>query len=329
VKTRLGPYSVYPVGLGLWQAASPGWGTRGRPAPVADIVGAALEEGIDFFDTAEVYGWGESERLLGEALRGHGALEHAVVATKVAGFRATRGSILKAARASAARLGRAPDLLQHHWPPPLPYRVCSVARAMEEAVLEGHAGAWGLSNYSGRELEEAASCARRLEPVSDQVQYSLAYRTPELDVVPAAEKLGARVIAWSPLAKGALAGASRPRARAQRGDPVFRAAASDERLQSALDEAAARLGASRAQVALAWLVTRGAIPIPGTRRPERVREYAAAARLAPLPGDIMGMLDEASRRYRLRWGRSYRALHWLRLVPGPLQYIVIRVSGGV
>jgi len=329
VKTSVGPYRVHAVGLGLWQAASPGWGTRGRPAPVEEIVGAALEEGIDFFDTAEVYGWGESERLLGEALKRHGALGTVVIATKVAGFRASRDSILKAARASAARLGRAPDLLQHHWPPPIPHKVCGVARALEEAVLKGAAGAWGLSNYSGRELEEAAACARRLEPASDQVQYSLAYRTPELDVVPAAERLGARVIAWSPLAKGALAGARRPQVRAQRGDPVFKAAARDERLQAALDWAAERLGASRAQAALAWLVTRGALPIPGTRRPERVREYAAAARLAPLPEDVVRVLDEASEAYRLKWGRSYRALHWLRLVPGPLQYIVIRVSGGV
>ena len=328
MKTRIGPYTVYPVGLGLWQAAGPSWGTRGRPAPVDDIVGAALEEGIDFYDTAEVYGWGRSEELLGRALRRHGALGSVVVATKAAGFRWTRHGILKAAEASARRLGRAPDLLQHHWPPPLPGSVCRVARALEEAVARGLAGAWGLSNYPGSLLERAAECARRSEPVSDQVQYSLAYRVAEHDVFPAAGRLGARVIAWSPLAKGALAGARRPEAPAQRRDPVFREAARDERLQEALDRVAARHGATRAQVALAWIISRGALPIPGTRRPGRVREYAGAARLSLDEADLR-LLDEASRRYRDRWGRGYRALQWLRLVPAPVQYIVIRASGGV
>ena len=328
MKTRLGPYTVYPVGLGFWQAAGPSWGTRRAPAPVGEIVGAALEEGIDFFDTAEIYGWGRSEELLGKALRSHGSLRDVVIATKAAGFRWTRHGILKAARASARRLGRPPDLLQHHWPPPVPGSVCRVARALEEAVARGLAGAWGLSNYPGGLLERAAECARRTEPVSDQVQYSLAYRVAELDVFPAARSLGARVIAWSPLAKGALAGAERPTAPAQKRDPVFREAARDKVLQDALDRVAARHGATRAQVALAWIVARGAVPIPGTRRPGRVREYAAAARLR-LGEEDLAVLDEASSRYRARWGRSYRALQWLRLVPAPLQYIVIRASGGV
>ncbi len=328
MRAKIGGLTVYPVGLGFWQAASGSWGTRSSPAPVDEIVSAALDEGIDFFDTAEIYGWGESERLLGAALRRHDSLHKAVVASKVAGFRASRHSVLKAARGIASRLGRPPDLLQHHWPPPLPATVCMAARALEEAVLRGLASEWGVSNYSGAELARAAECARRLEPVSDQVQYSLAYRVAERDVFPVASRLGAAVIAWSPLAKGALAGARRPSAGAQRSDPVFREAARDEALQAALDRAAERLGASRAQVALAWVIQKGAIPIPGTRRPERVREYAAAARLT-LPQDVIDMLEDASRAYLERWGRSYRALHWLRLVPAPIQYIVIRASGGV
>jgi len=327
-KTRIGPYRVYPVGVGLWQAASRGWGTRSRPAPVREIVAAALEEGVDFFDTAEVYGWGKSERLLGEALRSLGARSQVVVATKVAGFRGFRWQILKAAEASARRLGGAPDLLQYHWPPPLCSSVCRVARAMEEAVLRGLAGAWGVSNFDGSMLVRAAECARRLEPVSDQIQYSLAYRAGENDVFPTARRLGATIIAWSPLAKGALAGLREPKVPAQKRDPVFRAAARDEGLQEALAMVAARHGASKAQVALAWAVSKGAVPIPGSRRPERIREYAAAGRIR-LEEDDVRLLDEASRKYVEKWGRRYGALRWLRYIPGPIQQAVILVAGGV
>jgi len=320
--TRIGPYKVYPVGIGLWQAASKSWSTKKRPAPVREIVRVALEHGVNLFDTAEVYGWGESERLLGEALRDLKAHDQAIIATKVAGFRATRGQILRAAENSKKRLGRAPDLLQYHWPPPPCSTICRVARAMEEAVLKGLAGAWGVSNFDGAKLQKAAECARRLEPVSDQVQYSLAYRSPEHDVIPIARSLNAAVIAWSPLAKGALAGLKQPKTPAQWKDPVFRAAARDARLQETLQAIAEKHGATKAQIAIAWLITKGAIPIPGSRKPERIAEYALAAKIK-LGEDDIEALDNASKQYLHRWGRKYKALQWLRYIPAPLQYLTV------
>jgi len=328
VKARIGPYTVSPLGVGLWQAASRSWSTRKRPAPVHEIVKAALENEINLFDTAEVYGWGESERLLGEALRTLQAHDQAIIATKVAGFRATRGQILRAAENSKRRLGRAPDLLQYHWPPPPCSTICRVARAMEEAVLKGHAGAWGVSNFDGAKLQKAAECARRLEPVSDQVQYSLAYRAPENDVIPTARSLNATIIAWSPLAKGSLAGLQHPKTPAQSRDPVFRAAARDTLLQETLQAVAEKHGATKAQVALAWLITKGAIPIPGSRKPARIAEYAKAAKIKLGEYDIHA-LDKASQKYLHKWGRKYKALQWLRYIPAPLQYIVIGSFRGV
>ena len=327
---RGGP-RVSVVGLGFWQAGGRMWGSPGGPGPgewVEGVVGAAVEEGINFFDTAEIYGWGRSEELLGRALRAVGAGDGVVVASKVGGFRVSRGLVLSAVEAINRRLGRTVDLIQLHWPPPAWIPLCRVVRALEEAVARGLAHYYGLSNFPAPLLEKALGCASRIEPVSNQVQYSLAYRSPENRLKPLMEERGLALIAWSPLAKGALAGARRPEAPAQRGDPVFRAAAGDAALQAALDRAAARLGATRAQVALAWLVRRGAVPIPGTRRPGRVREYAAAAALR-LPGDVERELDGASRRYRVEWGECYTALRFLRYTPCWLQYAIIRARGGI
>ncbi len=323
---RAGP-RVSVVGLGFWEAGGRSWRDPGG-GWVSGVVGRALELGLNFFDTAEIYGLGRSERLLGEALRRHGAGYDVVVASKVAGYRFYRGLVLRGVESINRRLGRTVDLIQAHWPPPAWVPLCSVVRGLEDAVLRGLAHYYGLSNYPAPLVERALECSRRVEPVSDQVQYSLAYRSPENRLVETLEKAGMALIAWSPLAKGALAGTSRPRDPAQRGDPVFREAASDKTLQTALDEASRRLGAPRASVALAWLVSRGAVPIPGTRRAERVAEIALGGELE-LPGWALELLDRASRRYLERWGRCYRSLQWLRLVPCLAQYLAVRLLGGV
>ncbi|MEB3851248.1 MAG: aldo/keto reductase, partial [Desulfurococcales archaeon] len=295
---------------------------------VAGVVGAALERGVSLFDTAEVYGWGRSERLLGEALRAHGAGDEVVIASKVGGFRVARGLVARGVEAINRRLGRTVDVVQAHWPPPAWVPLCGVVRALEDAVLRGLAHHYGLSNYPAPLVERALECARRVEPVSDQVQYSLAYRSPENRLQPLLRSRGLALVAWSPLAKGALAGAGRPRDPAQRGDPVFREAARDPALQGALDRVSSRLGIPRATAALAWLVSRGAIPIPGTRRPGRVAEIALAGEVE-LPGWAVEELDAASRRYLERWGRCYGALRFMRLIPCWAQYLAIRLAGGV
>ncbi len=326
---RRGP-SVSRVGLGLWQHGSRLWGYSSSVETLEAGLKAALEEGLNLLDTAEVYGWGRSETLLGEALRKLGARDEFVVVSKVGGFRHSRGDIVAGARGIASRLGRAPDVLLHHWPPPAWGRVCEVVRGLEDAVTRGYAHGYGLSNYPEDLLSEALQCARRLEPLVLQAQYSLAYRLPEKRLKPMTEEAGMAFMAWSPLAKGALAGLRSPSTPAQRGDPVFREAARDERLQAALGEAAERLGVSRAEVALAWVVGRGAIPVVGWRRPERVRNAARASRLE-LPGDVRTLLDEASRRYIDLWGDKYKppSAALLKLTPGTIQKLLLAVMGGI
>ncbi len=115
--------------------------------------------------------------------------------------------------------------------------ICSVVRALEEVVSRGLAEYYGLSNYGVSELEKALSCIRKIEPVSNQVQYSLAYRVVEnrLKTLMEKEKLG--LIAWSPLARGVLAGVGKPQTKAQRYG-VFEIAVRDKQLQEALEREA-------------------------------------------------------------------------------------------
>ncbi len=322
--TRLGRRGprISVVGVGLWQAGSRLWGGR-RPETLAEIkrgVELAIQHGINFFDTAEIYGAGLSERLLGEAIRPHRG--EAVIATKIAGHRWTWWDIRRAAEASRRRLGTTPDLVQHHWPPPVYAPLCRLARNLEKLIDAGLAHHIGLSNYPARLLEKILECMKRHEPVSNQVQYSLAYRSPENRLKPLMEEKGMTLIAWSPLAKGALAGLQHPKTLAQRLDPVFRAAARDKRLQETLARIAERRGATKAEVALAWLVAKGAVPIPGFRRASRIPSIARAAELSLTEDDIRE-LDEASAEYVTRWGREYRSLQFYRYVPGLLQKLAL------
>lgn len=320
---------VSVVGLGFWQAGSRLWGSRdgGLRVRVREALEKASSHGINFLDTAEVYGGGLSEEVLGEAVRALGR-EGFVVASKVAGYRVTGGSIIRGVEGVNRRLGFTVDVIQLHWPPPYPWPLCWPIRGVEDAVLKGLAGYYGLSNFPRDLLGKALHCSRRIEPVSNQVQYSLAFRSPEVDLVPFMREAGLTLIAWSPLAKGALAGLREASTQVQRGDRVFREASRDEVLQGTLEKIATKHGASKAQIALAWLVSKGAIPIPGFRNQARVEEYARVAYIE-LSEDDVGALDEASRRYVHLWGRGYGELRAMRFIPAILQRLAVEAMGGI
>lgn len=322
---------VSRVGLGFWQLGSRLWGARqpDREALLAGLT-SALEGGINLLDTAEVYGGGLSERLLGESLRKLDAKSEFVVVSKVAGYRASSDDILEGAKGIVGRLGFAPDVILHHWPPPIYSNLCNVVRGLEKVVVDGMASYYGLSNYGEDQITRALECARRLEPIVDQVQYSLAYRPAENKLIPMLAERGIGVMAWSPLAKGALAGVKRPQTKAQRGDRVFKAASNDRELQKALEEVASRHGVTKAIVALAWVAAKGAVPIVGWRRPARIADAVRAASLA-LTGEDLALLDAASSKYLKVWGDSYKPEPISRViyVPGILQRIFITLQGGI
>ena len=317
---------VSVLGLGFWQAGSRLWDWDiNLLSELRRGVQYAVTYGVNFFDTAEIYGWGESERILGKILREVRA-DDVIIASKLAGYRWTYYSLRKGVENINRRIGRTIDLIQHHWPPPIYVSVCRLARMLEKLVRDGYAMYYGLSNYPKKLVERVLECSKRIEPVSNQIQYSLAYRSPESRLIPYLMESGLGVIAWSPLAKGALAGLDKPVTSAQRRDPIFNRVIQDKELQHIVDRIARRIKASRSQIALAWIIEKGIIPIPGFRRFERVKDYVTAANIRLSLSDIE-LLDEASRKYLA--DEDYKPLQSMRFIPGFIQWLGIHGMRGI
>lgn len=250
---------VPEIGLGTWQY-------RGGVAPLE----RGMELGATLIDTAEIYG---SEGVVGEAIRGQ---RHKVfLATKVSGDHLKYADILKAADASLKRLGvEVIDLYQLHWPSER-VPIAETMQALEELVDAGKVRYIGVSNFSVAELTEAQACLARHRIVSNQIEYSLMYRSYEKDF-PFYEREKISVIAYSPFARGDLFS---PRGR---GKDVLRAVSEG-------------VGKTVAQVALAWCLARPpVIVIPKTDRVGRVDELVGASGFT-LTAEQVGWLDDAFR----------------------------------
>ena len=294
------PKPVSKIGLGTWQFGSREWGYGDRYAAVeaARIVERALELGITLFDTAEIYGLGRSERILGRALQGHGDVPF--VATKIFPLLPLAPVVEQRGVASALRLGlRHLDLYQVHQPNPL-VRDSTTMRGMRALQDVGLVGAVGVSNYSLERWRRAEAALGR--PVlSNQVRYSLVDRRPEHELIPYAEDVGRVVIAYSPLAQGFLSGrynaSTRPadlmrrRSKLFRPDTLERGAA----LFAVLRAVAAAHDATPAQVALAWTIRRpNVVAIPGASSVEQVESNAAAADLDLHDDEIRALSNAAT-----------------------------------
>ncbi|MGH3182581.1 MAG: aldo/keto reductase, partial [Streptosporangiaceae bacterium] len=212
------------IGLGAWQFGSREWGYgqsyAGQEAHV--IVRRAVELGVTLFDTAEIYGFGRSERILGEAIGED--RESVFLATKIFPLLPVAPVVEQRAVASANRLGaRRLDLYQVHQPNPV-VRDGTIMRGMRALQRVGLVSEVGVSNYS-LERWRAAEQALGSRVLSNQVRYSLVDRSPERDLLPFAESTGHVVIAYSPLAQGLLSGkyhrASRPTNRIRATSPLF------------------------------------------------------------------------------------------------------------
>jgi aryl-alcohol dehydrogenase-like predicted oxidoreductase len=260
---------------------------------------AALDLGLSLVDTADVYGEGHNERLVGRALRGR--RDDAVVCTKFGfvdpygGEPRVDGSPAHAARSidrSLARLGLDHvDLWYlHRVDPRVPIE--ETVGAMARQVAAGKVRHIGLSEASAATIRRAHA----VHPVAAvQSEYALWTRDVEADVLPALRELGIALVAFSPLGRGLLAGGVTGASVFDEGDlrsllPRFAGEplSHNLRIAAGVREVASRRGAQPAQVALAWLLSRGpeVIPIPGTRRPEHVATNAAAADLALTPEDL-------------------------------------------
>jgi len=276
----LGPVSR--IGLGTWQFGSREWGYGDAYADRAarDIVRRARELGITLFDTAEIYGFGRSERILGEAL-GHERGD-VVVASKIFPVAPLPPVIRQRWEGSAKRLGisRIP-LYQVHQPNPLvPDSV--IMPGLRSLLDDDRIGAAGVSNYS-LDRWRAADTALGRPVISNQVQFSLVHAAPLDDLVPFAERENRLVIAYSPLAQGLLGGRytadNRP-GGVRAVNPLF-GTENLHRVRPLLDllrEVADAHQARPAQIALAWLIgLPRVVVIPGASSVEQLEHNAAAA----------------------------------------------------
>ncbi len=273
------PKPISKIGLGTWQFGSKEWGYGPEyERRAAEIVRRALELGVTLFDTAELYGFGRSERILGAALGDDRA--KVVVASKIFPLLPVAPVVQQRAVASAARLGvDGIDLYQVHQANPVVADTTTM-RGMRSLQDVGLVGEVGVSNYGLRRWRFAeAALGRRV--LSNQVRYSMIDRGPEEDLIPYAEQAGRIVIAYSPLAQGFLSGrydATNPPAGAvRRANPYFL----PENLErgAAADRHAAR-GRRRAR---------------RHAEPDRARVRAAAPQRGGHPGRVRGRADGTQR----------------------------------
>jgi aryl-alcohol dehydrogenase-like predicted oxidoreductase len=245
---------------------------------------ASLAAGVNFFDTAEMYGRGSSEERLGEVARGRDA----ILATKFFPLppRTTR-ALPRALDRSLARLGRSSvDLYQIHFPA-FWMSIAGLMSRLADAVQAGKARSVGVSNYSEAQMRKAHRelKSRGIPLASNQVQYSLLHRSPESDgVLRACQELGVTLIAYQPLASGALTGkytrttlpSDRMRRRFVR---YFRSSSLDAAsgVTSLLKEIGGRHGRTSSQVALRWLIQHErVVAIPGAKNGSQATENAGA-----------------------------------------------------
>jgi aryl-alcohol dehydrogenase-like predicted oxidoreductase len=282
----------------------------------------ALDLGIDFFDTAEVYGPYINEELVGRALRGK--RDKVIIATKF-GWKIEDGKmtgldskhIRQAVEGSLKRLGTDHiDLLyQHRVDPEVPIE--TVVGTMSELVAEGKVRFLGLSEAG----EQTIRRAHAVHPITAlQSEYSLWERNLEPRIIPLLRELGIGLIPFSPLGRGFLAGSVKraeeyPEGDFRRGDPRFQGENFDANMRAAsvVREIASKHDATPAQIALAWLLHKGddIVPIPGTKRRKYLEENVAAVSIT-LSGEEMTQLDDSLRPEAVAGPRyNERAMGWV------------------
>src|ERR1041384_339873 len=247
------------IGLGTWQY-------RGGEAPIKQ----AVELGACLIDTAEMYG---SEEAVGAAIKG--MREKVFIATKVSGNHLRYEQVIAAAEGSLRRLGvDAIDLYQVHWPDPA-VPIAETMGAMEKLVDDGKVRYIGVSNFYLQNLQEAESVMKRHKIVANQVKYSLLQRGIEEDTLPYCQKNHVAVIAYSPLARGALS---------------TRTLLKNRRALAVLQQIASETGKTMTQVALNWCIAKpGVIAIPKTDKVERVVEMCGASGWKPSPSQTAAL----------------------------------------
>jgi aryl-alcohol dehydrogenase-like predicted oxidoreductase len=310
-------------GMGLSQA----YGVADDDVSTA-VIRDALDLGVTMIDTAMSYGGGHNERLIGRAIAGR--RDEVVLATKLGIVRRADGVHLDGrpenvrgyCEASLERLGvDTIDLYYlHRVDPAVP--VAETIGAMAELVAEGKVRHLGLCEADPGQLEQAVV----VHPIAAvQFEWSLSWREPEDQIVPAARRLGVGVVPYSPLGRGLLTGALPagpfPEGDFRRGDGRFAGENLDRNLAlvRAVQRIAGERGITPGQLALAWLLAQGpgVVPIPGTRSRARVAENAGAAEVELSAADLAALAEAAPREAWQGDRRSFAAYGTARTQPLP------------
>jgi aryl-alcohol dehydrogenase-like predicted oxidoreductase len=281
--------AVIPLCVGTWAWGDKlfwNYGSNYGPAEVEAAFKTSLDSGVNFFDTAEVYGNGLSEELLGQFLKK--TTQPVQIATKFGPlpWRITGKSVSDALSASLKRLQvEQIALYQVHWPFSFLLRQETLMNALADEVKKGRIQAVGVSNYSAEQMREAHKilAARGVPLATNQVRYSLLSRQVEKQgVVSAARSLGVTILAYSPLAQGLLTGkytAQEQPTGARKMDSRFSKSGIEkiELVMSTLRKMGKKRDRTPAQVALNWLIAQNkVIPIPGAKTAKQAQENAGA-----------------------------------------------------
>jgi aryl-alcohol dehydrogenase-like predicted oxidoreductase len=283
--------NVAPLGIGAWAWGTTrlwGYGKEYNRRDVGEAFRASMAEGVTLVDTAELYGNGASERIIGEILREGGFDGTPVIATKFAPlpYRFSAKSLLKAVDRSLERLGiETIDLYQIHFPNPI-FGINGLMDALAETVKAGKVRRVGVSNYSADQMQRAYDrlASHGVSLASNQVEYSLLQRAPETNgVLEAGRDLGVTLIAYSPIAQGLLTGkyapGDRPSGLVRRMGRAFgeQNLKKIEPVVEILREIGGAHNKEPVQVALNWLIRqRSTFPIPGAKNERQARQNAGA-----------------------------------------------------
>ena len=283
--------TVSVVAMGCWAlAGDAAWGPQDDADSIA-TVHAALDAGINFFDTAEAYGDGRSETVLGKALAGH--RQQAVIATKVSGGHLSRCELQQACELSLRRLGTETiDLYQVHWPS-RDVPVDETVEALEGLRRQGKVRAIGVCNFGLGDFSELPGVG---QCETNQLPYSLLWRGIEYGIKQQCEDSGAGILCYSPIAQGLLAGKFGSADEVPEGRARTRHFSKSRRLTrhgedgcetetfetiERVRDICARIGAPMAEVALAWLLHQSGVTavLAGARKPDQIRQNARASAL--------------------------------------------------
>lgn len=305
-KHRLGSQGpeISVIGFGAWEAGGSGWGAAVPDEQTIEAMRTAIDAGITWIDTAEVYGGGRSEELVGAALEGLDAMVFTKVAPKGAGTGFRPEQIKEAARKSLGRLRRdVIDVYQLHWPDPS-VSVEDTWGAMAELVDEGLVRYIGVSNFD-RELIERCEKVRHVDSL--QPHFSMLHQAGRHRFFPFCKENGTGIVAYGPLAFGLLTGTITPETEFHDDDwrggkvrmgyypELFAPGVKEQHLEKVerLKKVAERLDVSMPQLALSWVFHQDGVTgaIAGSRSPKHVRDNAGAGKLT-LSDDDLAELDK-------------------------------------